>query len=387
MIAATSADWVGEPRLERDVFETTEPGRIVAVIGGFCRERLGSGVAAYEFFATSVGSVHGLRLADGRRVVLKAYRREADVDHLAAMQHVQRALAHAGFPAPRPLLAPTPIAQGIALVETLIDEGERGDAHDPAIRRAVAAGLAGLIETARLVPTPSGLVSWRNAIERLWQRPHDRRFDFAGTAQSAGWIDELAAQARRQLDDHAADPLVIGRGDWRVEHLRLQRGVLSAAYDWDSLALGPEPAFAGAAAHAFTADCTIETPSQVPQLEESLALLDDYQQARAGRFSRRDWRVAMAALVLAMAYGARCQHSDLPTNYGTAAPQPPAHRAPTAGYIPVLARQTSSCWPARNPDRTTGQWSRHPANRSSSGDEIRHRRALRLIPRGSPRRA
>ncbi len=76
----------------------------------------------------------------------------------------------------------------------------------------------------------------------------------------------------------------------------------------------------------------------MPQLEESLALLDDYQQARATRFSRGDWRVAMAALVLAMAYGARCQHSDLLTDYGTAAPQPPTHPAPTGGYIPVLAR-------------------------------------------------
>jgi hypothetical protein len=41
--------------------------------------------------------------------------------------------------------------------------------------------------------------------------------------------------------------------------------------------------------------------------------------------------------VLAMAYGARCQHSDLLTDYGTR----PAQRtlpAPTNGYIPVLAR-------------------------------------------------
>lgn len=330
LIAASFTGWAGEPRLERDIFETTESGRIVAVVAEFCREHLGAGVAAYVFFASSVGSVHGLRLADGRRVVLKAHRRETDVDHLAAIQRVQGALADAGFPSPRPLLAPTPIAQGIALVETLIDEGQRADAHDPVIRRAVAAGLAQLIETARSVPTPCGLVAWRDASERLWHRPHDPRLDFAGTADRAGWIDELAAQARRQLDEHAAGPVVIGHGDWRVEHLRFHRGALSTVYDWDSLALGPQPAFAGAAAHAFTADWTVQTPRQVPQLEESLAFLDDYQQARAARFSDGERRVAMAALVLAMAYGARCQHSDLLTDYGTS-PAQPTLPAPTDG--------------------------------------------------------
>jgi hypothetical protein len=221
-------------RLECDIFETTEPGRIVAVVDEFCREHLRAGVAAYEFFASSVGSVHGLRLTDGRRVVLKAHRREADVDHLAAIQRVQAVLADAGFPAPRSLLAPTPIAQGIAVVETLIDEGERADAHDRVIRRAVAAGLARLIQTARSLPSPCGLVAWRDATQRLWRHPHDRRFDFAGTAESAAWIDELAAQARRQLDEHAPGPSVIGHGDWRVEHLRFHRGALSAVYDWDS---------------------------------------------------------------------------------------------------------------------------------------------------------
>lgn len=338
MIAATLASWAGEPRLVREIFQTTEPGRILAVVEGFCREHLRAAVAAFEFVACSVGSVHGPRLADGRRVVLKAHRRETDVEHLAGVQHVQRALADAGFAAPRPLLAPTPIAQGIAVVETLIDEGERADAHDPVIRRAVAAGLAGLIETARSVPRPSGLMAWRDATERLWHRPHDRRFDFTGTAGSAGWIDQLAAQARRQLDEHAAGPWVIGHGDWRVEHLRFQRGGLSAVYDWDSLALGPEPAFAGAAAQAFTADWSVQTPRQVPKLEESLAFLDDYQHARTARFNTRERRVAMAALVFAMAYGARCQHSDLLTDYGTRAPQPSTPPAATDGYIPVLAR-------------------------------------------------
>jgi len=339
VIAAALASRAGESRLERDIFETTEPGRIVAVVDDFCRDHLRAGVAAYEFFASSVGSVHGLRLADGRRVVLKAHRREADVDHLVAVQHVQTALTDAGFPAPRPLLAPTPIAQGVALVETLIDGGERADAHDPVIRRAMAAGLARLIEVARSGPRPSGLVPWRGATEGLWHRPHDRRFDFAGTAESARWIDELAAEARRQLDARPTGPLVIGHGDWRVEHLRFHRGgALRAVYDWDSLAVGPEPAFAGAAAHAFTADWTVERSDQVPQLEESLAFLDDYQRARAARFQGDERRVAMAALVLAMAYGARCQHSDLLTDYGTRTAQPTRRAAPADGYIPVLAR-------------------------------------------------
>lgn len=59
VIAEVLASWGGEPHLEREVFATVEPEAIAESIDGFCRSYLGVGVGRYEFFATSVGSVHG----------------------------------------------------------------------------------------------------------------------------------------------------------------------------------------------------------------------------------------------------------------------------------------------------------------------------------------
>jgi hypothetical protein len=208
-----------ELRLECDVFATNDARRIAALVDRFCRDRLGARIERCEFFASSVGSVHGLRLADGRRVVVKAYRRDVDIAHLTATQRVQERLAADGFPAPRPVVAPTPLARGFAIVETLLDRGQWVDAHEPTGRKAVAAGLAQFVVRARSLTDVPGLVSWRDAYDRLWRQPHDRRFDFPGTARGAEWIDRLAAAARRRLDENDAGDDVIGHGDWRVEHL------------------------------------------------------------------------------------------------------------------------------------------------------------------------
>lgn len=180
-IATVLGGFDGEPLLERHVFATTDPRRIATLVDRFCRDRLGTGVAAYEFFATSVGSVHGVRLRDGRRVVVKVHRREVDERHLAGVQRVQARLADDGFPTPRPVLAPTSLARGVATVETLLDRGDRADAHDPAVRRVVAADLAQLVERARPLVALPGLVGWSEAYDRLWRQPHDRRFDFPAT--------------------------------------------------------------------------------------------------------------------------------------------------------------------------------------------------------------
>ena len=324
--------------LERDVFATADPGRIAVIVDGFCRRRLGAGVAGYELFATSAGSVHGVRLDDGRRVVVKAFRREADVAHLAAVQHVKTALGDQGFPAPRPLAGPAPLARGVAIAEALLDDGAWADAHDPSARRAVAAGLADLVARARPLASVPGLVAWTTAYDRLWRRPHDARFDFPATAAGAEWIDRLAARARRLLGA-AGDP-VVGHGDWRVEHLRFAAdgGALRAVYDWDSLAVGPEALFAGAAAHAFTADWSREGHRSIPTIDESLAFLDDYEAARGRPFTGSERRAARAALVAAMAYSARCGHSDRLTALGTRAPAVPATPVPPDSCLSILAR-------------------------------------------------
>src|SRR2546426_2250121 len=67
-----SLDEWGTPYVELDVFAADRAHEIVAAVDTFCRERLGSRLVAYLFYASSVGSTHGVRLADGRDVVIKA---------------------------------------------------------------------------------------------------------------------------------------------------------------------------------------------------------------------------------------------------------------------------------------------------------------------------
>lgn len=97
-----------------------------------------------------------------------------------------------------------------------------------------------MIELAVPLAGLSGMAEWREGLDHLWLKPHDARFDFAATSEGAEWIDRLAAKATRSLDAHATGPLVIGHGDWRVEHLPFDSGELTATYDYDSISIGPE---------------------------------------------------------------------------------------------------------------------------------------------------
>jgi hypothetical protein len=330
-----------EKRIERDVFESTEALSIVAAVDAFCRAKLGSGIDHYEFYWPSVGSTHGLCLNDGRRVVVKVHRATADVAHLAAVQTVQGHLASAGFPAPQPLLGPTPLANGIAVAELLLDRGAWEDAHEPQIRKLVAGGLFRQIDLCRKSVGLPGLESSTAAMRQRWQTPHDLRFDFPATSDGAEWIDHLAAEALRRLDEEGAGEPAIGHSDWRVEHLRFAGGGLVAVWDWDSLGSGLEPAFVGSSAHSFTADFHVDDLDVVPTLQEALAFIADYEAARGAPFSAAEHRTAVAALVATMAYSARCEHADTLTDMGSAPARPAPRCVPADGYLGFLAMHGS----------------------------------------------
>lgn len=338
VIAATYARWSGYQMFnERDVFGTTEPEAIALQVDRFCREELGSGIDHYEFYATSVCGVHGVRLEDGRGVVVKVHRAAADTGHLEAVHAVQRHLVAAGFPAPAPILGPAPLAGGVAVVDELLRRDGWRDAHEPAVRRAVAAGLARQVGLCRELGAVPGLKTAALVRRQLWARPHDRRFDFVASAAGAGWIDELAAEARRRLDEAAGAALVAGHNDWRVEHLRFSDGELSATWDWDSLSLAAEPVVVGSAAHTFVADYSVDGLECVPTPEESLAFVGDYEAVRGAAFSADEHRILRASLVAAVAYGARCEHSDELTELGTRPPGPPPAAVSPGGFCAYLA--------------------------------------------------
>jgi hypothetical protein len=338
VIAATYARRDGYQGFnERDVFGTTEPSAIVEAVDRFCRVKLGSGIDRYEFYATSVCGVHGVRLEDGRGVVVKIHRAAADAVHLDAVHDVQRHLVAAGFPAPPPILGAARLAGGVAVVDGLLDRDGWENAHEPAVRRRVAAGLARHLALCRALGAVPGLKTAALVRRQLWAKPHDRRFDFAASSAGAAWIDELAAEARWRLDEVPDANLVAGHMDWRVEHLRFRDGELTATWDWDSLSLAPEPMVVGTVAHAFVADHSVDDREPAPTMEETLAFIADYEAARGAAFSRGERRVVYAALVAAAAYSARCEHSDELTAMGTQPPGPPPAAVPPGGFRALLA--------------------------------------------------
>jgi Phosphotransferase enzyme family len=317
----------------RDVFPDPSPAGVAGAVDVFCERAFGAPVATAEFFAAGVGSVHGLRLADERRVVVKVHPSRASVAYLEAMQSVQCHLAEAGFPAPMPLAPPARVGRGVAVAEALLDRGAPPDGRDPAQRRAMAAGLAALVELARPLTGLQALRENIMAVARgaLWPTPHDGRFDFEGTSAGAEWIDRIATAARAIRERDPAGDEVVGHTDWRAEHLRFAAGRLTAVHDWDSVAVVREPALVGSVAHMFTANWAASDGPHMPTKDEALGFVADYEAARdRGPFGDREREVARAGLVYTMAYTARCEHSDALTDMGRRAPAAGGGTGPAA---------------------------------------------------------
>jgi hypothetical protein len=320
LIASRFHEWGFIPFVLREVFDDPSPRSVATALEGFCMRALGARIERAEFFEASVVSAHGLTLTDGRRVVVKLHRPGSSPAFLASAQIVQRHLASSGFPCPRPLAGPEPVGAGVATAESLLDYGVHADAHDAQVRRGMAATLWRLVERCRSLTPAIDLTrsAMKPAAGDLWPTPHDGRFDFVATARGAEWIDELAQRARGVIAHGSPGEEVIGHSDWRAQNMRFADGQVSAVYDWESLAKQPEPVLVGAAAHGFTTNWAEPPPGrQFPTLAETEAFLEDYEHARRSAFAAGERRMARAALVYAMAYTARCEHSDALTEFGT----------------------------------------------------------------------
>jgi hypothetical protein len=332
LIARSFEEWGLVPHVVREVFSDASPVGVAAALDEFCRLQLGSAVQSSEFFDASVGSVHGLRLCDGRRVVVKVHGSRVAVEFLSAVRTVQQHVFEGGFPAPRPVLGPVPFGVGTAGVEALNDTGEHADAHRPYVRRAMASSLARLVELARPFTGLRGLRQHMMEVRenQLWPVPHDGRLDFEATSDGAEWIDRIAAQARSVRDRHVG-AMVVGHTDWRVQNMRLSEGCVTAVYDWDSLSILREPVLVGSVAHGFTTNWAVDDWRQFPSLSETAAFIADYEQARGAPFDSEERAVARASLAYTMAYTARCEHSDAFTDIGRHPPEVAATSKPPAG--------------------------------------------------------
>jgi Phosphotransferase enzyme family len=275
----------------------------------WCMRWLGSPPAVELFETGNLSTVKGLRLADGREVVVKVRPHQRRLTGCAV---VHRALWTAGFPCPEPLVDLQPLGGYAGSAETLVhDAGEPQPDSEPAARSAAA--LARLVELApdpgsvpTLAPSPSW-VGWDHTEPGLWPTPEDRDADL-NTCQEPRWLDRIAAAVRDLLRGHAGSP-VIGHGDWHPENLRWQGPDLIAVHDWDSLISQPEPAIAGAAAASFLG---IDDPAGMASVQDSAAFLRAYQQARGCCWTSADYAACWAAGLWQRAFDAKTQslHGD-----------------------------------------------------------------------------
>jgi hypothetical protein len=295
--------------LARSILGATDPRLVYENLESFCVVRLGSVVEEMFFCELSVGGTFGLRLRDGRRIMLKAHPPDRTPRFLDAVYRVQRQLYEWGFPCPAPITGPLPFGPGFATVEEFVDNGEHADAHEPAIRRSMAHALARMIELAATVPDVRAFSqAWKLPPDRgLWPVPHNALFDFEATAAGAEWIDEIANKAKTVLDN-SPGRMVIGHADWSAKHFRFKDGKVSVIYDWDSLGLDKETNLVGHTATHFPYTEYFDVPRRASP-EEARLFVEEYEIARGTPFSEQGPIAVSAAAAYGLAYTARCEHA------------------------------------------------------------------------------
>lgn len=276
-----------------------------ARLARWCAAHLGSTPAAELFRSGQLSSVIGLRLADGREVVVKV---RPYSPRILACVAVQRHLFESGYPCPEPLSDPAPFADAVATAEACVPGGtELPATGQPA--RLFAEAFARLIKLAprpaevpALDPAPSW-AAWNHDEPGLWPRPEGEDIDLNEVTGPA-WIDQAGRCARDRLRT-GAGPAVVGHCDWLAGNLSWRGDDLLVVHDWDSAAADSEDVLAGFAA----ALCPALRARDLATVAESSAFLDAYGQARGQPFSAGELQRSWAAGLWTRAYDAKYQHA------------------------------------------------------------------------------
>lgn len=284
--------------------ESRRPAVDVDALAAWCRRWLGAPPAAELFRSGYLSAVTGLRLADGRKVVVKV---RPGLPRLTGCAAVHRALWTAGFPCPEPLVDLQPLDGYAATAEALVPDADQPPPRSEPARWS-ASGLARLVKLApdpgsvpSLAPSPS-FAGWDHTEPGLWPAPEDLDVDL-NACPGPRWLDRVAAAVRDQLRGHRGDP-VIGHGDWHPENLVWHGPLLLAVHDWDSVICQPEPAIAGLAAASFLG---LGGPAPLADVEDSAAFLDAYQEARGRSWDSGDYAACWAAGLWQRVFDARTQ--------------------------------------------------------------------------------
>jgi hypothetical protein len=281
------------------------------VLVDWCRDHLGGEPAEELFRRDGMSTVLGLRLADGREVVVKA---RPDDGRAGPCVAAQARLAERGFPCARPLTTAIAVGSLAVHAEEFRPGGEMllGDTPDVAVRYAevfarLMAGLAG-VTVAPPLPNPRW-ARWDHRDSGLW--PAIGFLDDRDRSVVPAVVVETARRARARL--LAADlPCVLGHADFEAQNLRWHNGEVWTVHDWDSLAWQPEAALAGAASGSFAG----AGPPTLAPIESSETFLVSYQDIRGRAFTAVEREIAWAAGLWPAAHNARWEalHGDTPVS-------------------------------------------------------------------------
>lgn len=271
--------------------------------------RLGSRPAAFFFVQARARVVIGLRLRDGRSVLVKVL--APGVRPTRAQRRVQQAAVDAGLPCPRPLVDRARLWRSYAIVDEFLPGLPAPREMDAAARTESAMLLARFISVVGPCAGRSGRRLPRHRLPpsdgRLWGRPHNLGVTFAEPNEDASWIDDHARRALA-IGPRSAGEVVVGHGDWSAQNLGFdEAGRITAIYDFDDLVRDPEPLFVGIAAVSHPAT---PWPGRAPgaSVEEARAFVGAYERARGRCFATAERRAVGAAALYLVAYLARSEH-------------------------------------------------------------------------------
>jgi Phosphotransferase enzyme family len=310
LIAERIAPWKEVPTLQ-EIFQSEDPRVVARSLSEFCEAELGLRPAEPLFFFVSVGVVFGLQMPDTQRLVIKVHKPDRSRSFLTQMGKVQKYLAAQGYPCPRPVAAPLPLAHGLATIDELIDEGMFRDGHEPVIRQAIAMALFQHIrllqngEQRGIDLTPFDL---RLPPDVLWPKPHHAIFNFEATRDGAEWIDALAWKVKQVLEQAELTP-VLAHNDFSANQMRFVGNQLRIVYDWDSLTLSSELISVGKTAASFTYTEQPGLSKSGTTEEDTHAFLADYEAVRQKPFTASEQKIIQACILSRKLYGARCWHA------------------------------------------------------------------------------
>ena len=275
-----------------------------ARLARWCVEQLGSPPAAELFSSGHLSAVRGLRLADGRAVVVKI---RPDSPRTAACVDVQRRLFQAGYPCPQPLTGAVPFGGDVATAEVYVP----GGAVLPGAEHAAVAFAEAFARLIRLAPRPAEVstlapppswAAWNHGGDGLWPCPEEDPDADLNEVAGPEWIDDAGRQALDRLRVGESEA-VIGHCDWLAGNLRWNGDALLVVHDWDSVVAESEAVLAGFAAALFS---TVSA-DELATVEETERFLDAYCRARGREFSSDELQRSWAAGVWTRAYDAKYQ--------------------------------------------------------------------------------